>query len=297
MQKFLRIATGNGLQGSAGHFRASEGLKIVGNLDGKVAIVTGSAKGIGKAAVTLFAERGAAVVVADIDVEGATAAAQELKERGLTALAVGVDVGDEAQVRDMVDSAINAFGGLDILYNNAALVSRDVLRRDLGLIDMDADLFERILRVNTIGPALGAKYAIPAMISRGGGVVLNTLSVTADHAELVRPMYATSKAALGGLTRAIATQYGRSGIRCVGISPGHIVTETSQTAGGGASRTQRHLLLNNHGEPDDIATMAAFLVSDEAKYVTGIVINVDGGFTAHLGTYIDDLEQDVLSVT
>jgi NAD(P)-dependent dehydrogenase (short-subunit alcohol dehydrogenase family) len=178
-------------------------------LDGKVAIVTGAASGLGKATAEVLAGDGAAVLVADINRDNAENVATDLVSRGHRAVGFGVDVALEDQVRDMVAAAVKAFGRLDILHNNAALTSVDVIGRDVGWTEFDPSLFERVLRVNLVGYALGAKYAIPAMISQGGGVVINTSSTDAILSALVRPMYGASKSAISALTRSIATQYGR----------------------------------------------------------------------------------------
>ncbi|MFJ6569483.1 SDR family NAD(P)-dependent oxidoreductase [Streptomyces sp. NPDC091292] len=261
------------------------------NLHHKVAVVTGAGSGIGHATARVLAERGAAVVVADINEEAAEKTAAALKGDGLRAVAVTADVSDEQQIRHMTDTAVDTFGGLDILHNNAALLAPDVLGRDQRIIDIDGDLFARVLRVNVLGYTLAAKHAIPHMLARGGGVVVNTSSVAGLQAEIVRPMYGTSKAAILGLTRTIATQYGKQGIRAVGIAPGTILTPAlSNNLTPEQQRAMtRHTLTPRMGNPDDIAFLVAFLVSDEAGYITGTTITVDGGFTAHFPTYSEDL--------
>jgi NAD(P)-dependent dehydrogenase (short-subunit alcohol dehydrogenase family) len=183
------------------------------NLTGRVAIVTGSGSGIGQATAELLAERGAAVVVADINAAAAETVAAGIRARGLQSVAVATDVADETQIQRMTDAAVTQFGGLDIVHNNAALLAPDVIARDLKVTDLDAELFARVLQVNVIGYALGAKHAIPHMLVRGGGVLINTSSAAGIQGELIRPMYGRSKAAIIGLTRNIATEYGKQGIR------------------------------------------------------------------------------------
>jgi NAD(P)-dependent dehydrogenase (short-subunit alcohol dehydrogenase family) len=261
-------------------------------LDGKIAIITGSGSGIGQATATLLAERGAAVIIADINGPAANAVADGLQERGMSAVATTTDLGDEDQIADMVQIAVREFGGLDILYNNAALLAPEVMARDAAITDIDADLLARVLRVNVSGSLLGAKHAIPHMLARGGGVIINTSAGGGLLGELVRPMYGTSKAAIIGMTRNIATQYGKQGIRSIAIAPGIILTPAVAATippKAQASLT-RQTLLPRAGRPEDIANLVAFLVSDEAAFITGITIPVDGGITAHFPTYAEELD-------
>ena len=260
-------------------------------LDGKVAIVTGAASGLGKATAEVLAADGAAVLVADINRDNAESVARDLVARGHHAAGFAVDVAQEDQVRDMVAAAVETFGRLDIMHNNAALTSVDVIGRDVGWTEFDPSLFERVLRVNLVGYALGAKHAIPQMISQGGGVVINTSSTDAVLSALVRPMYGASKSAVNSLTRSIATQYGRQGIRAVGVSPGVIITEGARESvpPGILAALSKHNLTAREGRPEDIANLVSFLASDKAGFITGITIQVDGGLTAHFPTYADDL--------
>ena len=260
-------------------------------LDGKVAIVTGAASGLGKATAEVLAVDGAAVMVADLNRDKAENVAKDLVARGHRAVGFGVDVALEGQVRDVVAAAVKAFGRLDILHNNAALTSSDVIGRDRGWTEFDPSLFERVLRVNLVGYALGAKYAIPHMISQGGGVVINTSSTDGILSSLVRVMYGASKGAINALTRSIATQYGRQGIRAVGVSPGVIVTEGARESvpADTLATLNKHTLTAREGRPQDIANLVSFLASDKAGFITGITIQVDGGLTAHFPTYADDL--------
>ena len=261
------------------------------DLTGKAAIVTGGASGLGRATAEVLAADGAAVLIADINAEQARAAADDLNQRGYTAAGFGVDVGQEDQIRDMVAEAVKRFGRLDILHNNAALTSVGVIGRDLGLADLDPALFEQVLRINLIGYALGAKHAIPQMISQEGGVIINTSSTDGMLSALVRPMYGASKSAVNALTRSIAAQYGRQGIRAVGVSPGVIITEGARESvpADVLADLNKHNLTTREGRPEDIAHLVSFLASDKAGFITGITIQVDGGLTTHLPTYADDL--------
>ena len=262
------------------------------NLNGKVIIVTGSASGIGLTTAQVLAARGASVVLADINAQAAETAARDLRAEGRRAVAIATDVGDEGQIENMVSGAVAEFGGIDGLHNNSALLSPEVMAKDVDIVDIDAQLFARILKVNLIGYALTAKHVIPHMIKRGGGAIINTGSVTGSLAEHVRPMYGASKAAVIGITRNIATQYGKRGIRSVSVSPGVIQTPALKAAipKEEIARLVRHGLSARAGEPEDIATLVAFLMSDEGSFITGIDIPVDGGLTAHWPTYAEELD-------
>jgi NAD(P)-dependent dehydrogenase (short-subunit alcohol dehydrogenase family) len=231
-------------------------------------------------------------VIADINGPAAKEVADGLQGRGLNAVAVVADVSDEDQIAALVETAVEKFGGLDILHNNAALLSPEVVGRDQAITDLDAELLARVLRVNVMGYLLGAKHAIPHMLARGGGVIVNTSSVEGVLGELVRPMYGTSKAAIIGLTRNIATQYGKQGIRAIAIAPGIILTPAVMATISPEMQAglTRHSLLPRAGRPEDIANIVAFLVSEEASFITGVTIPVDGGMVAHLPIYADELD-------
>jgi NAD(P)-dependent dehydrogenase (short-subunit alcohol dehydrogenase family) len=261
--------------------------RVMSTFAGKVAIVTGGASGIGEATSALLAQRGAAVVVADISADRAEAVAAAITAAGGTAIAAVADVADEAQVAAMVALAQRELGGVDILHNNAALVDAETLGQDGPIADADPELWARVLSVNVIGYVLAAKHAVPAMLARGGGVIVNTTSGTGLQAELGRPAYGTSKAAIVGLTRNIATQYGRQGIRSVALALGLVGTPALK-----ANMPQplvdgflQHQLVPRLIEPQDVAQAVAFVASDEAQMITGTTIVLDGGFSSHTPTY------------
>jgi NAD(P)-dependent dehydrogenase (short-subunit alcohol dehydrogenase family) len=259
-------------------------------LQEKVAIVTGAASGIGAATARVLAREGAAVVVADINGPGAEAVAKQIGGTGGRAAAVTVDVAEEDQVAAMVAAAVSEFGGLDILHSNAALQDPAVMARDMAITDIDADLWDRVLRVNLRGYVLGAKHAVPAMLARGGGVIIHTTSGTGLQGELVRPAYGTSKAAVIGFTRNVATQYGKQGIRCVALALGLVATEGLRA---NLPQPAQEMMLGHHlttrlAEPEDIAEVVSFLASDRAAFITGCTIPVDGGFSAHTASYADE---------
>ena len=263
-------------------------------LTDKVAIVTGSASGIGEATAELLAERGAAVVVADINEAGGEVVAARIRARGFQAVAVRTDLNDEGDIERMVASAATEFGGVDVLHNNAALTNPDVLGRDGAISETDGPLFESVLRVNVVGSLLAAKHAVPQMLARGGGVIINMSSAAGIQGWPDHPMYGISKAALVGLTRDVAAQYGHLGIRCVGIAPGTIMTPGLEGAVPAKIRAMhaRHALSPRMGTPADVAFLVAFLASDEAGFINGVTIPIDGGLTTHSPTLADQREAE-----
>ncbi len=248
---------------------------------GKIAIVTGAASGIGAATAAELAERGAAVVVADINEDAAMRRAQQICATGNAAIGVGVDVADEAAVEAMIRTAVDNFGGLDILHNNAAAIAESI--EDDDIADMDVGVWDRTMAVNLRGAMLGCKHAIPHLLKRGGGVIINTSSGAGTLAEPVRVAYAASKAALNSLTRSIAVQHGKSGIRCVAVAPGitmELEVQEHIRDTDWYRMMRRHHLTPRLGVPRDIAKLVAFLASDDAGFISGSVHYADGGICA-----------------
>jgi NAD(P)-dependent dehydrogenase (short-subunit alcohol dehydrogenase family) len=254
-----------------------------GKLDGKVAIVTGAASGIGRATAHALAAEAASVVVADLNADGAARVAAEIASAGGRAVAQPTDVADEASVAALVAAAVRAFGGLDVLHNNAAASDPALLSRDLDIVDLDVAVLDRTLAVNLRGPMLGCKHAIPRMLERGGGAIVNTSSAAALVGDPVRTAYGASKAALDSLTRYVATQYGKRGIRCNSIAPGVIATPAlaANVPPEQIAVYERSHLTPRLGRPEDIAAAVVFLVSDDAAFITGQTLCVDGGLLAH----------------
>lgn len=188
-------------------------------LEGKVALVTGGGVGIGGACALRLAVEGAAGAVADIDGAAAERVAAEVTDQGGRAIAVTVDISDETLVEEMIARTISAFGGVDVLHNNAAAVSPELISADRDVVDFDRGVFERMMSVNVLGTMLCCKHAIPHMIERGGGSIINTLSIAALRGHSTRPIYGITKAATAALWLYVATQYGKRGVRCNSVAP------------------------------------------------------------------------------
>jgi NAD(P)-dependent dehydrogenase (short-subunit alcohol dehydrogenase family) len=234
-----------------------------------------------------MAQRGAAVVVADIDEAGAQNVADDIVARGDRAIACATDVRSENDVRNVVARAVAEFGRLDIMHNNAAALGPDVLGRDLDLVSMTVELWDLTMAVSLRGVMLGCKYALPPMLEQGGGVILNTTSVAGQTGDVKRAAYGSAKAGVDTLTKYVATMYGKQGIRCNAIAPGLILSPpaVANLTPEMLDATLRNRLVTRAGTPEDVAAMATFLASDEAGFITGQTFNVDGGVLAHHPAY------------
>jgi NAD(P)-dependent dehydrogenase (short-subunit alcohol dehydrogenase family) len=245
--------------------------------DGEVAIVTGGAGGIGSATCRKLAAEGARVVVADIDPAGAQAVADEI---GGTAIAF--DLGEPADVERLIAETVDGRGRLDVLVNNAALRTPEAMAADTTVETMDVDGWREMMDVNALGFALACKHAIPHMRAAGGGSIVNISSQQAIVGANIGSAYAASKAAIIALTRMVATQCGRDGIRCNAVAPGLIGSTRIRHNTGLMEAVLPHVLLGRVGEPEDVADLICYLASREAAYPTGQLLNVDGGYLAHM---------------
>jgi NAD(P)-dependent dehydrogenase (short-subunit alcohol dehydrogenase family) len=264
-----------------------------GRFDGRVAIVTGGGGGLGRATARRLAAEGGAVVVADIATDAAREVADELTSEGASAIAITADVAEEDAVRALVASAVDRFGRLDVLHNNAADLGLG--GDDLDLTGLEVAVWDRRMAVNVRSMMLACKYAVPAMRATGGGVIVNMASVSGLLGADTNASYGVSKAAVVGLTRYVATMYGREGIRCVAVAPSLVLTPA--LAGIGERRRAQFAaerLLPWAIEPDELAGIIAWLASDEARSITGQTIVVDGGLTAHRPRLSMDAWEDML---
>lgn len=259
-------------------------------LYGKIAIITGAASGIGRATALRVAAEGARTVAADLNDAGAKQVAGEIAAAGGEAIAVHVDLGDSDSVRAMVEAAVTAYGGLDILHNNAA-ATRLAATQDGPVSAADPDVWDETMRINLRGTMVAIQAAVPHMIARGGGSVINTASGSGLTGDLRNPAYGASKAALINLSRYVATEFGKQGVRCNAISPGFIVISEKPGREAVAATMLRHALTPRLGRPEDVAAMVVFLASDESAFITGQNICVDGGMLAHQ-PYVADFRGD-----
>jgi NAD(P)-dependent dehydrogenase (short-subunit alcohol dehydrogenase family) len=252
----------------------------MGRLDGKVALITGGASGMGMVASRLFVAEGAKVVLTDVSDEPGERVAESIRADGGEATYVHADVSQESDARAMVDAAVATYGGLTVLYNNAGVMLAD----DGSIHATDETIWDTTLAINVKGVAHGCKYGIPAMIDSGGGSVVNVASFVAwMGAATSQTAYTASKGAVLAMTREIAVEYARKGIRCNALCPGPIDTPLLAELLADPARRQRrfvHIPMGRLGQAEELATAALFLASDESSYMTGTSLIVDGGITA-----------------
>ena len=248
-----------------------------GRLEGKVAIITGAAAGIGREAALLFSAEGARVCVADVSAEQGERTAAECRE----AFFQPADVCDEASVRAMVETTVERYGGVDILYNNAGIMPAD----DASILDTGLDAWNRVIAVNATGVFLCCKHGIPRLLERGGGSVINVASFVAlMGAATSQIAYTASKGAVLALSRELAVEFARRAVRVNALCPGPVETELLmylfESDPAAFERRRVHLPMGRLAQAAEIARAALFLASDESSYVNGATFLVDGGITA-----------------
>ncbi|TLU70886.1 SDR family NAD(P)-dependent oxidoreductase [Lichenicoccus roseus] len=243
-------------------------------LKDRVAVITGSARGIGRATAEAMAREGAIVVVSDRDAALAGTTASEIGGR---AIAIAADVSDAAQIERLFETAVARLGRVDILVNNAGIGSTELV------VDISLETWERILRINLTGAFLCSQQFARLAIKRGGGgKIVNIVSLSGQKGGVGRSAYGASKAGLEVLNKIMAVEFADHGINVNAIAPGPIATETGKGMHTRETVEAYHRLIpqRRYGEPEEIAVAAVFLASDDAAYITGHTLNVDGGFLA-----------------
>lgn len=255
---------------------------MAGKLQNKIAIVTAGGSGIGAATARRFAREGAAVVIADLSGSRAERVRSDIVSACGRAVAFKMDVADPEAVEATVKLAIDSFGRLDILFNNAGMAEVSLIH------ETSLESWQRVLAVTLTGTFLGMKYAIPVMLRQGSGVVVNTASISGIRGDYGMGSYNAAKAGVINLTRTAALENARHGIRVNCVCPGAINTRVAEILGKGHPDEFRQRMGAAHpvgrmGEADEIANMVTFLASDEASFITGASFVVDGGVTASTG--------------
>jgi NAD(P)-dependent dehydrogenase (short-subunit alcohol dehydrogenase family) len=248
-------------------------------LTDKFVVVAGGGSGIGAATARRLGAEGAAVVVGDLYGDTAQAVAAEVRNAGGRAVGVAFDIADDDSVGALVATAVSEFGGVDHMHANAADLSPETIGRDSDALTVPLEVFDRTLQVNLRGHLLCTRHALPPMLERGGGAIVYTSSAAGHIGEPERPSYGVSKAGINSIVRHVASRWGREGIRANSVAPGLVITPAmAETIAPefkeyalGVGRSPRL------GRPDDIAAMVAYLMSDDAEWINGQVLSVDGG--------------------
>jgi 3-oxoacyl-[acyl-carrier protein] reductase len=242
--------------------------------EGKVALVTGAARGIGKAIALKLAQEGADVVVTDVDLEGAQRVAQEIEGLGYKAKAIQADVSQREAVQRLVSKAVSVFGQIDILVNNAGIIRRGTF------LEHDPQDWEKVLSVNLGGTFNCAKEVVPLMVKQGGGKIINISSVVGKMGDIASaPSYGTSKGAINTFTKSLARELAPYGINVNAVAPHAIETDMSREW---SKEKRRQIVeaipLKRLGKPEEVAEVVAFLASDGAGFITGQILDVNGGY-------------------
>lgn len=248
-------------------------------LTDKIVIVAGGASGIGAAATRRLVDEGAAVMVGDLNEEGAEKLAAELREIGGRVAACGFNIADDESCASLVAATVEAFGGVDGLFNVAADLSPRTFGRDGDLLEVPLDVWRQSLEVNLTGYFLTARHALPVMLARGGGAIVNTISGRMLNGDPTLVAYGSSKSGVIALSKHIATRWGKQGIRCNVVAPGFVLTEVAQKTTSAESQAAIFEMLRSprFGRPEDIAAAVSFLLSADGEWINGQVLPVNGG--------------------
>jgi NAD(P)-dependent dehydrogenase (short-subunit alcohol dehydrogenase family) len=254
-------------------------------LKGKVAIVTGGGGGIGGATARALAREGASVLVVDVNEDAAASVAGGIRDADGVAESFRADLSQERDVEAVVAEVVKRFGRLDVLHNNAALTDSDFLSADTAVTELSLEVWERTLAVNLSSQMLMCKHSVPIMADQGGGSIINMSSGASIKGDRTRTAYGVSKAGVNALTLYVATSHGKKGIRANTILPGLVITDAvrAHLKEEMLASLSKATLTPSVGQPDDIADVVVFLASDESRYITGQMLAVDGGMSAHVG--------------
>lgn len=250
------------------------------DLSGKVIIVTGAGGNLGGCMASMLASRNARLVLSDINEDAGARRCDQIRSQGGQAVVHVTDVTKEDDLRGLMDFAVGEYGGIDVLVNNAGLIGQEHQTR---LAELEAELWDLTLGVNLKSVFMASKAALPHLIKRGGGAIINISSDASLSGYLTSSAYAASKGGVNTLTQYIATQYGKDNIRCNAVLPGiHLSEEAiARTPKESLDKLAEHCMLPRLGTPADIAKIVAFLASDDAYYITAQLIQVDGGLLDH----------------
>ncbi len=254
-------------------------------LEGRVAIITGAGRGLGLVCAQTLSQLGASIAILEINADSGAEAAESIRRAGGNAMSAAVDVSSEAQVAAAIAAVIESFGRIDILHNNAAILSNEQRAGDRDVMNMDVNAWDRAFAVNTRGSMLMSKHVLPHMLKQGKGSLIHTSSGFASQGDLSLTAYGASKAAVTQMSRSIATQYGKRGIRSNVIQIGLARDENAHPM----DAEMLKIILDGHltpafGTPRNIADVVAFLASDDSAFITGHTLVADGGFSAHMPT-------------
>ncbi|GAB4833312.1 hypothetical protein Ancab_031558 [Ancistrocladus abbreviatus] len=270
---------------------------IAKRLNGKVAIITGGASGFGESTVRLFARHGAKVIIADIQDEKGILLSTDINSHGSEVTYIHCDVSNESDVKNVVDVAISKYGHLDVMYNNAGICSS----KNVSILGTDDEGFNRDFNVNAYGSFLGAKHAARVMIPAKNGVILFTSSIITLTSDMVGYAYTMSKHAINGLMKNLCVELGQYGIRVNAISPGAVATPLMLREMGMEKRVLDGLICESVvlkgvvPEAEDVAKAALYLASDDAKFVSGLNLVVDGGYTTTNTAFSKALQKHLLA--
>jgi NAD(P)-dependent dehydrogenase (short-subunit alcohol dehydrogenase family) len=264
-------------------------------LKDKVALVTGAASGMGRAGSVKFAQHGAKVVVTDVDEAGGWKTVEQSKSAGGEATFVRVDVSSAKDAEAMARAALDRYGTIDILYNNAA-ATKLCNDNDRMVHELEEWVWDKQIDITLKGVFLCSKYVLPTMLAKQRGVILNVSSCDAVLPEAGFDAYTAAKGGVIALTKAMAVNYGKKGVRVNCISPGYVITEVQMgwytTNPAAVKAAESYHLTPRLGQPDDVANMAAYLCSDLAEFITGAIIPVDGGYQIYKASKADEFCRD-----